>query len=98
MTHAVWDSCEVERSINKAHLEIKSLHSWETKGFDGKLTCLAFSITSPLRIISCVRPSPKGRLPYSIWYRMTAADQTSTCVLRVLHTRRIIVTDIPFAV
>lgn len=62
-----------------AHLSMKSLPSGETWGLEGKVTSVACSMISSLRIFSWLHPSPKGRLPYSIWNSTTPVDHTSTC-------------------
>ena len=68
---------------------MKSLPSADKLGLDGKVTVLAFSITSSLSIFSCVQPSPNGRLPNSIWYNITPADHTSTCALHTAFARSV---------
>lgn len=77
--HAICNAVDRGELWAGLYLLMKSLHSAETLGLAGKATLLAFSITSSRRIFSWLQPSPKGLLPYSIWYSITPADQTSTC-------------------
>lgn len=52
--------------------------SFDTTGFAGNSTGGARRMVSFRSMASWDWSSPKGRLPYSIWYRMTPAAHTST--------------------
>lgn len=73
---------KLHKAIYLSRKQNLTFASIETDGFEGNSTFRALMMVSSRRILSWVWSCPKGRLPKSIWYKITPADQTSTCVIR----------------